>query len=85
MTIAEELRQKINVERDIPNLSENVKNSIQQRGKWSVICDTHITKILPYALPYKYWQPLTEWAQGQGLRVSEKRNPYGVRSIVFTL
>ena len=85
MVIAEELRQEINVEREIPNLRENVKNSIRQRGKWSVICDTHISKIQPYAIPFKYWRPLTEWAQGQGLCVSEKRNPYGVRYIVFTL
>lgn len=85
MTLAEEMRNSVSIERDHPNFRESVRESLLNRGKWSIICDTHITKIMNYAVPFKYWSSIEEFARREGLRAIEYRNPYGVRCIRITM
>jgi hypothetical protein len=83
-TIAEQLRQTINVERDLPWLRQDVLRDLQGRGKWYAICDTHNHDVKNYAIPAKYFTPVCEWARREGLHAEAHYNGYGVRGIVIT-
>ena len=86
MTLAEQLRNEINVERDLPWLREEVMKHIKGSGQWCVICDTHINSVSKnFSLPNKYFVPVSEWARKEGLSVQTVYNGYGVKHIKITL
>lgn len=85
-TLAEQLRQAINVERDLPWLKEEVGKGILGRGKCVLLCDSHIKSIgQGWALPGKYFTPVCEWARREGLHARDTYNAYGVKQIEITL
>lgn len=86
MTIAEQLRNEINIHQVMPWLKEDVTNSIRNCGYFSRICDKHINKITrKSSFPLKYYTPIEEWARKEGLKVYSTYNSYGVRSLKITL
>ena len=86
MTLAEQIRNQIDVEKDLPWLREDVLQDIKVNGRWRVICDNHIQEIREgWSLPNKYFTPVSEWANKEGLRAHATYNGYGVRSLELTL
>ena len=86
MTLAEQIRNQIDVEKELPWLREDVLQDIKVNGRWSVICDTHIQEIKEgWALPNKYFTPVSEWAHKEGLKAYATYNNYGVKSLELTL
>lgn len=85
MTIAEQLKNEINLQKDIPWLKEEVMSQIRDRGMFSIICDTHIRDITKFSLSYKYNSALQDWARQEGLNVETAYNNYGVKHIRITL
>ena len=85
MTIAEQLKSEINLQKDIPWLKDEVMKQIRNRGMFSIICDTHVGDITKFAIPYKYNSALQEWARQEGLNVEIVYNNYGVKHIRITL
>lgn len=85
MTIAEQLKSEINLQKDIPWLKDEVMKQIRNRGMFSIICDTHINDIDSYSLPYKYNSAVQSWARQEGLNVETAYNNYGVKHIRITL
>ena len=86
-TLAEQLRNEINVTRDLPWLAEDVMKALRSsRGKYVILCDSHIGRIQQgWALPGKYFTPVCEWARREGLRAGAIYNGYGVKHIEITL
>lgn len=85
MTIAEQLKNEINLQKDIPWLKDEVMKQIRNRGMFSIICDTHVRDITKFAIPYKYNSALQDWARQEGLNVETVYNNYGVKHIKITL
>ncbi len=86
MTLAEQLRNEINIHEVMPWLKEDVMKSIRNNGRYSRICDKHINEIKRnFAFPFKYYTHIEDWARKEGFNVYSKYNSYGVRSIVITL
>lgn len=85
MTIAEQLKNEINLQKDIPWLKEEVMSQIRGRGMFSIICDTHIRDVTKFSLPYKYNSSIQDWARQEGLNVETAYNNYGVKHIRITL
>ncbi len=85
MSLAEQLRNEINIHEVMPWLKEETIKHIRWDGKFAMICDTHINEIKKWAVPFKYYSPIQEWARSEGFKVFSEYNSYGVRSIVITL
>lgn len=86
MTIAEQLRNEINVTKELPWLAGTVTNSIRHGGRYTIICDTHISEIKKdWCLPNKYFTPVCEWARKEGLNARPVYNSYGVKHIEISL
>lgn len=85
-TIAEQIKNSINIEKEIPKLRDIVINRIKNLGEYSVVCDTHIKDTDPeWAIQYKYWTPICEWAEKEGLHTHTSFNNYGVKYLTITL
>ena len=87
MTLAEQLRNEIDVTRDLPWLAEDVMSDLRSnRGRYVILCDSHISKVCRgWSLPGKYFAPVCEWAKREGLNACAIYNSYGVRHIEITL
>lgn len=84
-TLADQVRQSINVSTELPFLAEDVLKTLKTSGRYRIICDTHIHKISGWSIPAKYFTPVCEWARQEGLNAGAYYNSYGVRSIEITL
>lgn len=86
-TLAEKLRQQINVSTELPWLAEDVMKDLQSsRGRYVILCDSHIREIKRgWWLPGKYFTPVCEWARREGLHAGAIYNSYGVKHIEITL
>ena len=85
MTIAEQLKSEINLQKDIPWLKDEVMDQIRGIGMFNIICDTHVRDITKFALPYKYNSAIQSWAIQEGFNVETVYNNYGVKHIRITL
>jgi hypothetical protein len=87
MSLAEQLRaEQPNIHKEMPWLKESVVNNIKYRGEYRIICDKHISRIDEnFAVPNRYWNPIKEWAESEGLRVYATYNRAGVRSLCISL
>lgn len=86
MTLADQLKNEVNIHEIMPWLKEDVIREIRSYGRYSRICDKHIDKIKQnFAFPFKYYVHIEEWARKEGFRVHSEYNSYGVRSIVISL
>ena len=86
MTLAEQLRNEIDIHKAMPWLKEDVVKSIRSNGHYSRICDRHINEITRnFSFPFKYYTHIADWASKEGLNVHSEYNSYGVRYIVITL
>lgn len=86
MTLAEQLRNEINIHEVMPWLKEDVVKSIRYNGKYSRICDNHVREITRnFSFPYKYYTHIETWARKEGFNVNSTYNSYGVRSICISL
>jgi hypothetical protein len=85
MTLAEQLRQEVDITKELPWLKEEVVKQIRQRGKFSIICDTHINSADSFSIPYKYWTPIEKWARSEGFSVYGSHNSYGVKRLNIEL
>ena len=85
MTIAEQLKSEIDLQKDIPWLKEEIMSQIRSGGMFSIICDTHVRDTTKFAIPYKYNSALQDWARQEGLNVETVYNNYGVKHIRITL
>ena len=86
MTLAEQLRNEINVTNEIPWLAEEVVKAIRNNGRYVIICDTHIKDVKRnWSLPNKYFTPVCEWARKEGFCARATYNSYGVKHIEITL
>lgn len=87
MNIAEQIRNEINVTKDLPWLAEDVMNALRSnRGRYTILCDSHIRDIeRGWSLPGKYFTPVCEWARREGLHAGATYNFYGVKLIEITL
>lgn len=86
-TLADILRRESSNQllKDIEWLPEEVAKEIRGCGRFTIICDKHISKISKSSIPYKYDYPVREWARSQGFNVSTIHNSYGVAIICITL
>ena len=86
-TLAEQLRaEQPNIHTEMPWLRERVINEIKWHGEFKIICDKHISRIDEgFAIPNRYWTPIVEWAQKEGLRAYATYNRAGVRSLCISL
>lgn len=86
-TLAEQLRaEQPNIHKEMPWLKEGVVNDIKCRGEYRIICDKHISRIDEnFAVPNRYWTPIVEWAESEGLRCYPSYNHAGVRSLCISL
>lgn len=85
-TLAEQLRNEINIHSVMPWLKEETIKHIRWNGVYSMICDKHIDKISEsWAIPNKYYDPIKTWAESEGFKVYSTYNSYGVRSINIEL
>lgn len=86
-TLAEQLRQQINVTKELPWLAGDVMRTLQSNsGRYKILCDSHIRQIeRGWSLPGKYFTPVCEWARSEGLYACATFNSRGVRSIEITL
>lgn len=85
MTLAEQLRQEVDITKELPWLKEEVVKQIRQSGKFSIICDTHISRADSFSIPYKYWTPIEKWATSEGFSVYCSHNSYGVKRLNIEL
>lgn len=86
MTLAEQIRSQIDLQKELPWLKNDVANAIKACGEYCIICDTHIDKITRgWAVPNKYYAPICEWARKEGLSTRPVHNSYGVKHIEITL
>ena len=86
MTLAEQLRNEMNIHEVMPWLKEDVVKEIRSMGYYSRICDTHIRGISRNSsFPFKYYTNVEKWARKEGFNVQSEYNSYGVRYIVITL
>lgn len=86
MTLAEQLRNEMNIHEVMPWLKEDVVKSIRSNGRYSRICDKHVREITRnFSFPYKYYTHIEEWARKEGFKVYPTFNSYGVRSICISL
>ena len=86
MNLAEQLKQEIDVHKEMPWLKDSVISHIRNSGEYCIICDTHIYNIRKdFAIPYRYWKPIEDWARKEGFNVYCSCNSYGVKHLFISL
>ena len=86
MNLAEQLKSQMDIHKEIPWLKDSVISQIKNRGEYGIICDTHIREInARFAIPYRYWKPIEEWARSEGFSVYFRYNSYGVKHLCISL
>ena len=86
MSLAEQIRNEINVTKELPWLEESVVRHVKGSGRYCIICDTHIERVnKDFSVPYKYFEPICDWARKEGFRAGTVYNSYGVKHIEITL
>lgn len=82
MSLADEIRSNFVLP---TSFFDHITELLKASGRASVICDTHISEVKSYAIPYAYGKSLEDWGRKNGFSVGHSNNCYGVRHIDISI